>query len=792
MNISRRWIEAFLRQPIDPRDAAERLGMLGAPVDAIEPVGADLAAFVVARVTDVRPHPGADKLRLTTVDDGSGTTFQVVCGAPNVVAGARYPFARLGTTMPGGLVIERRKLRGEVSEGMLCSARDLGLGEDHDGLMTLDTDAAPGTRLLEVLGLGDDRLVVDVTPNRPDLFGHKGVARELATSYGVPFRLPEIPGLVDLDLPTPGRHGDEATVGGIRLSLVDTEGCGRFLAATVRGVSVGPSPAWLVERLEAVGARSVNNVVDVTNYIMLELNQPMHVYDAGTLAGPAVMVRAARAGERLITLDGVERVLTDGMLVIADQERVVGLAGVMGGAATEVATATRDVFVECAWFDPRRVRAARTAVGLSTDASQRFERGTDRWGAVDAFRRALRLLVSVAGGTLDGPTVDCFPAPSFPPRIFLRPARVAQVLGVALESREIERCLVAIGATVVSKPDDGRIAVDVPGWRPDIGAEIDLIEEIARIHGYDNIPTELGAFRPAARQDDPRWGLLARVRDGGAALGLAEVMTLPMVRGGGDSAPRILNPLSADHGRLRDALLPGLARQVEHNWAAHERDLRLFEVGTVFAGREGGERPDEIDHVAFVVSGARHPSHWTGAPPAHDWDGWDARWLFERFVALAYPAARVQVEEEHWVALTAAGDRVGWCGRLDLDAPAWAGAVWGAELACQAEVADRPRFQPLPSHPAVARDLALLLGPDRRAAEVVGLLEQRGRRWSLEGTEVVDEYRGAGLPEGRRSVAFRLVFRAPDRTLTDKEVDQAIERLIQMLERELDVTLRTT
>jgi phenylalanyl-tRNA synthetase beta chain len=415
MNISRRWLEAFLRQPIDAREAASTLGMLGAPVDAIEPLAEHLAPFVVGRVLSVRQHPDADKLRVTTVDDGSGTIWNVVCGAPNVEAGKSYPFARLGTTMPGGLVIERRKLRGEASEGMLCSARELGLGDDHGGLLTLDTDAAPGTPLVEVLGLDDERLVVDVTPNRPDLLGHKGVARELAAAWKLPMRLPAIPDEVDLDVPPPDRFGDEAVVGGIRVAITDRNGCGRFLAATLRGVRVGPSPAWLRERLEACGLSSINNVVDVTNYVMLELNQPMHAYDAATLRGPAIVVRPARVGETLVTLDGTTRNVPEGALLIADAERAIGVAGVMGGLDTEVTDATTDLLLECAWFAPSRVRAAKRALNLSTDASHRFERGTDRWGAVDAFRRAIRLLVTVAGGTLEA-AVDLHPAPTHPPR----------------------------------------------------------------------------------------------------------------------------------------------------------------------------------------------------------------------------------------------------------------------------------------------------------------------------------------------------------------------------------------
>jgi phenylalanyl-tRNA synthetase beta chain len=791
MKASRRWLEAFLRQPLDPADVAARLGMLGAPVDAIEQVGADLGVFVVALVTDVRPHPNADKLRVTTVDDGSGTMWTVVCGAPNVVAGGKYPFARLGTTMPDGLLIERRKLRGEPSEGMLCSARELGLGQDHNGLLALSTDAAPGTPLVDVLGAADHRFEVDVTPNRPDLLGHKGIARELALSLRVPFRLPAIPGEVGLDVPPPQRAGEEATVGGVRLAITD-RGCGRFLAAVIRGVTIGPSPAWLVERLQGAGQRSINNVVDVTNYVLLELNQPMHAYDAATLRGPAVVARTARTGESLVTLDGVTRTLPEGALVIADAERAIGLAGVMGGHETEVTASTTDVFLECAWFDPSRVRAARRAIGLSTDASHRFERGTDRWGASDAFQRAVRLLLTVAGGHVDGPTVDCVPVAANPPRIFLRPARVAQVLGIDLAWTEIERCLVGIGATVVSKPDDGRIAVDVPGWRPDLQTEIDLVEEIARVHGYDEIPTEVRPFRPGAREGDPAWAAAAHVRTGLVGLGLSEVMTLPMVATGGPAAPQLLNPLSAEHGLLRDAIVPALRRQVEANWAAHTGDVRLFEIGTVFEQRVAGGRPVERLAAAFVVSGARRPAHWSDGGEAAAFDRWDARGVFDRMVALAHPGASVQVEGDRWVAQDAAGLPVGWCGAVSADVPAWADPVFGGEVMVAVGARSVPRYIPLPTYPASVRDLALLVGIEQPVAAINDLLLQRGRRHAVEAVTVVDEYRGAGLPEGRRSVAIRLTFRAPDRTLTDAEVDQAIGRLMTSLERELDVTLRSS
>ena len=790
MNISRQWLEAFLRQRLDSRDVAARLAMLGAPVDAIEPVGADLRAFVVGLVTEVHQHPNADKLRVTTVDDGSGESFNVVCGAANVTAGKKYPFARLGTVMPDGMRIERRKLRGEPSEGMLCSARELGLGEDHDGLLTLDTGAAPGTPLTAVLDASDERLVIDVTPNRADLLCHKGVARELAASLGIPFRLPELPDEVPLDLPAPVRFGDEAPVGGIRLAIDDRDGCGRFLAVVIRGVRVGPSPEWLRRRLMSVGVRSINNVVDATNYVMLELNQPMHAYDAATLRGPAIVARASGGGERLVTLDGVDRTVPTSAMVIADAERVIGIAGVMGGRDTEVTDRTTDILLECAWFNPARVRRARRTLDLATEASLRFERGTDRWGAVDAFRRCIRLLVTVAGGELDGPAVDCFPSPTYPPRVFLRPARVAQVLGIELSWQEIERSLVATGATVVSKPVDGRIAVDVPGWRPDIVGEIDLVEEVARIHGYERFPTELRAARPGLRTDDPGWGAAARLRSALAAHGLSEVSTLPMVATAGPGAPRVLNPLSADHGWLRDALLPSLVHEVEANWTRQTADVRLFELGTGFNIGTDGVSVERL-RAAFVITGARTPAHWTDHGKTPRWDRWDALGLFERLVDLAYPSAKVQVEGSRWIAAAEDGTVVGNCGLCPADAPPWAAPLFGGEIEVGLQAAPGPGFTPMPTYPAVTRDLALLLESSQPAAEVIRLLGDRGRRHGLESVMVIDEYRGKGLPDGKRSITVRLVFRSTDRTLTDSEVEQALGRLRNSLERELDVTIRT-
>ncbi|HZN97431.1 MAG TPA: phenylalanine--tRNA ligase subunit beta, partial [Gemmatimonadales bacterium] len=431
MNVSRRWLEDFLRRPLEIRDLTERLTMLGAPVDAVESLHADLADVLVAEVEEVRPHPNADRLRVCTVNGGNSDRLNVVCGAANVTAGRKYPLAPVGATLPGGLRIEQRKLRGELSQGMLCSARELGLGQDGEGIWELQTDAPPGTRLLDALGIADHRLVIDVGPNRPDLLGHKGVAREVAASLGTPFRLPPLPNPV-IDVPPVKRVGNIGTVGGVRAGTEDIQGCPRFLAAVLHGVKVGPSPSWLVKRLEAVGVRSINNVVDATNYVMLELNQPMHAYDIAKLRGPAVVVRRAVAKETLTTLDGVSRALDPSMTIIADEGGPIGVAGIMGGLATEVSAETVDVFLECAYFTPAEVRRTQRTLNLSTEASYRFERGIDRWGGAEALRRCIDIIGVTAGGKLADIPLDLGPGPANPPRIFLRPSRVDRLLGIEL------------------------------------------------------------------------------------------------------------------------------------------------------------------------------------------------------------------------------------------------------------------------------------------------------------------------------------------------------------------------
>jgi len=794
VNISVRWLQDFLRRPLDPKDVSQRLAMLGAPVDAVEPLHQGLEEIVVARVLEVSPHPNPrfTKVRMTLVDDGTGEPKPVACGAANVTAGKLYPFARVGTRLLGGkkgpIEIGERAIGGVTSRGMLCSPAELNISEDSEGIWELETDAAPGTPLLEALPIGDHRLIVDVGPNRPDLLCHKGISRELAGSYQIQFRLPVIPGGERVAIPPPRRTGDSGSVGSIRLSIEDPESCPRFHAALIRGAAVGPSTDWLRRRMESVGVRSINNVVDATNYVMFELNQPMHAYDAALLRGGQLIVRRARTGERLVTLDDVERPLTPEMIAIADAEGVIGLAGVMGGANTEVSGQTRDVLLEGAYWNPSRIRGTRRTLGMSTEASYRFERGIDLWGGADAMRRCVEIILATAGGELVDAPLDLWPVPSNPPRIFLRPSRVAQVLGLELPWQVIEHHLTAIGAVVVSKPDDGRIAVDVPGWRPDLVREIDLIEEVARIHGYDSFPSDLRPFRLGNLGEAQIEQLTSSVRRGLVEQGLYEVASLPLGPPDGDASVRLLNPLSAENGFLRRRLLPGLVRLVEANWANHVSDVRLFEIGTTFSAAATGQRPVEERRVAAVISGRREPPHWTGTGDAQ-FDLWDLKGRFGAAIALAIPSAVLQVEKNSWVARDPDGRLVGEAGPLAADAPPWAAPLFGFELVLDPTPRRPNRFAPLPSTPSSERVLALLLPQGVAAAEVEGLLHRIGAPL-LERTEIESDYRGAELPAGTRSVAFRLIFRAPDRTLRDAEVDEVEARLLGALSSELGIRRR--
>jgi len=809
MNVSHAWLARFVPHGRSPEAIRDLLTAHVATVEGLESLRPDLVPFVVGQVVESERIPET-KLSYNKVDDGSGTLLEVVCGAPNVTVGAKYPFARTGTTMPGGLVIEKRKIRGFTSNGMLCSARELGLGEEHDGILTLATDAAPGTPFLEVVPTGDVRIVVDVLPNRPDLLSHRGVAREVAALTGVALGMPE----EIAALPRPDqavvRGAEEGAVAGVTVRIAERADCPQYAVAVIEGVTVGPSPAWLRAAVEAVGGRSINNIVDATNYLLHGFGQPVHAFDADRLGGARLEVRRARAGETLVTLDGVARPLTPQLLVIADGSVPTALAGVMGGQGSEVTAGTTRVVLEVAEFAPALVRATRRAVGLSTDASYRFERGIDGGALGELLSIGAALLAQVGGGRVTG-MAHIGEAPAPRPAVAVRPARVAAVLGDRVPAAEIATLLERVGC-VVREEAPGTLMVVPPSWRHDVHREVDAIEEVARLRGFDRLPDALQGARPGTVPDHPLWVAARRLRDALVAEGLHEVRPLPFVRGEDATHVRVRNPLAEDEPHLRRSLLESLARRAEYNLTRMQGEVRLFEVGAVF--RPTSEHlPHEAHRVAALVMGARRPVHFSEPqPPAYD--AWDAKALGERMAAVAYPDAAIALRASDTAAgvlweITADGGAVGEIRTLALDAPVWAKPAFGIELVLgvmpsapvaaprahahgTAVVAARQapvRFRALPSTPAAEFDLAFLVPDAVEAASVEAVLREAGGAL-LERVVLFDEFRGTGVAEGFRSLAWRLTFRHPDRTLKEKEIEGRRQQLLTAVETRLDVRPR--
>jgi phenylalanyl-tRNA synthetase beta chain len=813
MNASYDWLKAFVPFELTPGELRDLITSRCATVDEVIPLRADLAQIVVARVVEAKRHPNSDRLWLTKVDPGNGGIVDVVCGAPNVEEGRLYPFAAVGTRLPGGVTIERKRIRGETSAGMLCSARELGLGDEHDGIMTLDVDVPPGTPFLQALAVGDSRIVIDVAPNRPDLLSHVGIAREIAAAIGLPLTLPAIPASAD---------GGQPTVGGVpdgerpfTVEIADGADASRYAGVEIRGVRVGPSPAWLGARLEAVGSRSINNVVDATNYVMHELGQPLHAFDADKLAGRRVVVRRARPGERLVTLDGVDRALAPEITVIADAERAQAVAGVMGGAESEVTGTTTSVFLESANFDPGRTRATRRQLNLPTDASYRFERGVDPELAPFALERAVRVIVAIAGGSVGRP-IDVRPRPTPPTVIPLRVDRITALLGVPISGEEVALLLQSVAFGVASADAPGTLRVEVPSWRGDVRREIDLIEEVARLRGYDTFPDELRPFRPGTVPDAPVEVIGRRLRDALVAEGLLETRPMPFVAGGAEGYVRVTNPVAENEAYLRMGLLESLARAAEHNLARMQGNVRLFEIGTAFAPSPQ-PLPHEEVRVAALIMGERRPPHFTEPkPPA--FDEWDAKALAETILGAAFPHRRIPLHPGEGDVLWQVhlGDELlGTVRRVRLDAPVWAGAAFGVEITLArvsaavggigrgralvpvaAEVgngagvdASAVRYRPLATTPAVEFDLALVV-PDRLTAADVEAVIRREAGDLLERLALFDQFRGPGMAEGHRSLAWRLTFRHPERTLREKEVDARRQKLLRTLESELGVRQR--
>ncbi len=802
MRISVNWLRDYVALPPTVEELAERLTMAGLEVERVDLPGEALRGVVVAQIIESVPHPNAEKLSVTRVNSGGSTLIQVVCGAKNYQVGDKVPLAMVGTPLPNGAQIRQASLRGVESSGMLCSAKELGLSDDASGLLILDPGVKPGSSLTQVLGLEDAVLELDVTPNRPDALCHLGIAREISVLTHVALRTP----------PAALSESGSRAAKQVQVRIEDASRCLRYAARLIEDVKIASSPDWLARRLEACGMRAINNVVDVTNYVMLEYGQPLHGFDFDRIAGGEIIVRRARPGEKLTTLDDKERILDPDDLLICDRDRALALAGVMGGAQSEVEPTTRRILLESANFQPTGVRRTSKRHGLHTESSHRFERGLDVNGVPVALDRAASLIAELGHGTVLKGRVDIYPRPVQLREVTLRYERVGELLGAPVPARESHEILHALGFNRRSGEGTPAAIYIVPGFRVDVEREEDLIEEVARIRGYDAIPDALPRGVSELPPEPPAAQAERQLRLAMTAAGFHEVLNYSFVSPKDleaiEAEPGIAlkNPLTIDQSGMRTSLHAGLLQNLSKNLRHHADSVRLYELGRVYKANPGGgsnTMPPTLEplRVAGVLWGSRQGRTWTS--PAAPIDFFEAKGAVETLLAglrvqgvtfeatsmaLFHPRAAVEVRAQD-------GSTLGVCGELhpriaqrlelppsvflfDLDAPRLYGL---ADLI--------PKVKALARYPAVLRDLAVVVP--------IGLDNEQVRRVILEvGTPLVDDaivfdvYTGKPLPEGVKNLAYAIRYRSAERTLTDTEVNQAHQKIVQEVHARLGGELR--
>ncbi|MCH2501725.1 MAG: phenylalanine--tRNA ligase subunit beta [Dehalococcoidia bacterium] len=799
MKVPLSWLKQYVDVDLPAQDLAHRLTMAGIEVGEVEVIGGWSEVFV-GHVTGVRPHPNADRLRLCVVSTGS-EELEVVCGAPNVAVGQNICFAKAGaniynTHTERHEVLEAAKIRGVESQGMICSAVELGLGDDHSGIIELPEDAPVGALLDDYLG--DTVLDLELTPNRLDCLSVLGVAHEVAALTGKTVKEPE----------TNYKEAGAPITEQIDISVGSPELCRRYTASLLQGVKIGPSPQWLQDRLTRAGLRPINNVVDVTNFVMLEYNQPLHSFDYDLIKDATVIVRRARPDEMLTTLDGVERKLTVENLVIADANDAIGIGGVIGGANSEISVNTVNVLLESATFDGTNNRETAQTLGLRTEATLRFEKGLRPELAPIALRRATGLIQEVAGGTVAPGIVDVLSdegadAPVVP----LTGEKIRRMLGMEVDQKRVQETLDALGFTWESA-GEFELKVTVPYWRNDVNIEEDLVEEVVRTIGYDSVPTTMLSSSIPFQQPVPVMGLRDQIKDLLASEGIQEVINYPLVTlqqleqveqlDPANLPMRVTNPMSADREYLRTTLRASLLATLAANQGHGAGPFRLFEAGRVFWPREG-DLPDERETVAGVLAGLRHEPSWLEDDSLLDF--YDAKGVVElvlnRLGVLAtyepsddpsfHPGRCAVIKVEDAVIGVVGEVHPVVMDRLGLESP----QVAAFELYLGPILAALPdgqqQFEPLPRYPSATRDLALVMPTDVDAGQVTRLiLRHRG----VDRADLFDIYAGENLAEGTKSLAFHVYFQARDRTLTNEEVNRSLDGLLRILERELKVTLR--
>lgn len=804
MKVTLNWLKDYVDFDLSADDLSHRLTMAGLEVDAMEHLGEGLDSVIVARLADVQQHPDADRLTVCRVETGS-VTQQVVCGATNHKTGDLIALAQVGTVLPGDFKIKKSKIRGQESYGMLCSVSELGLAEESDGIMILPAGLPVGEPVFKELGLKDIVYEIGLTPNRSDCLSVVGVAREVSAMVDSGLHLPEPVMTESTQL-----ISEKTSV-----VIEDADLCPRYAARLIENVKIGPSPEWLVRRLEAIGMRSINNVVDITNFVMMELGQPLHAFDFNLLRDRRIVVRRAQDNDPFTTLDGQVRTLMASDLVICDGEGPVALAGVMGGGNSEVCDETTDILLESAFFNPTTIRRTSKRLGLHTESSHRFERGTDVDMVPLALDRAAALIAELAEGEIALGVVDVYPEELTRRIVTITASRTSQVLGLDVDADDICGKLTSIGLKCELPVDrgDGAISVEIPNFRPDLEREIDLIEEVARLIGYDHIPVTMPKSTLTCQQLPVHLALERQVRDRMVQMGYAEVINysffnpecLNQVRIAENDARRqtvqILNPLTEEQGSMRTTLVPSLLDTAARNQAYRSEDLALFELRPVFQAVDGSELPSESLRLVALLCGRREPLGWSQS--AEKVDFFDMKGVVEQLLShLKITGVKWHAEHDEVFyhpgkscALYHGERLLGTLGELhpevlhnfDLGQSA---LLCDLNVEALFEVGDSTvKFQPLSRYPDVQRDSAFLVDAEVTAQQALTVLGQVKLK-DLESIELFDVYSGEGVPEGKKSLAIRACYRAMDRTLTDDLIQNLHGKLIKAMERELDAELR--
>ncbi len=790
MKISLNWLRDFVDFELSAEELAHGLTMLGLEVEGIEYPGRDLDKVVVGRLLSVEPHPDADRLSYCAVDTGA-EKLDIVCGAKNISVGDMVPVALVGAKLPNGLKIKQSKIRGLVSNGMLCSAKELELDEDADGIYLLPGAAPLGAKLSEYLHLEDVVLDIGLTPNRGDCLSILGIAREVAALCRTTLKMPEI----DFS------EGGQEVGASARVEIEAPELCPRYAARVIKGVTIRESPLWLRARLRAVGLRPINNVVDVTNYVLWELGHPLHAFDYDQLAGHKIVVKRARDQEKFTTLDGVERELDPDDLVICDGEKAVALAGVMGGENSEVSEKTANILLESAFFKPQSVHRTSKKLGLESEASHRFARGADIEGLIIALERAAQLISQLAGGEIARGRLDVYPGKSEPLIVTLRPTRVNKILGAAIEKSAIEGFLRQLSFRI--EPDGDNFRVRIPAHRHDLTREIDLIEEIARLYGYDNIPSELMGNQ-VLTNENRAYKTKRRLKDIVLHFGLDEIVTYSFIDP--DSVTKLnlpanhvtrkmvqlANPLTEKQAVLRTSLVPGILATLCHNEFQQNRQGKIFELGKVFRPRGNGKLPSEPVFLAGALSGKREVD--ASYSDSGKVDFFDLKAIIITLAdSLDIPAPDFSVagvDSYYHPGMSAVvlveGKKVGQLGALhpvvqenfQLTEDVYLFEL-NLDLLLGCSAAPK-KYRSFARYPAVNRDLALVVAEEKSVGEITDIVWQSGGK-HLEKVELFDVYRGQPIPQGHKSLAFSFSFRSREGTLTDLEVNDRYQRIVEKL-----------